>query len=195
MNISQRGCDKNNISIGEVLLLLSIYNKVDLTETQNSLINRGFITANRDPSINQDWILTRKGCEILDSVILDSDIPSNEERLNNLSLSLKNIFPKGKKDGTSYYWADGVVLISRRLKLFFKKYGDTYTDEQIIKAAEDYVNSFNGNYKYMKLLKYFILKEKVGAGGDVEGESELINYIENSDQEDLIKNDWDTTLK
>ena len=42
----------------------------------------------------------------------------------------------------------------------------------------------------MKLLKYFILKEKVGVDGEVEGESELINYIENADQEDIMKTDW-----
>ena len=47
----------------------------------------------------------------------------------------------------------------------------------------------------MKLLKYFIFKEKVGVGRDVEGESELINYIENADQTDNLKNDWTSTLK
>ena len=105
------------------------------------------------------------------------------------------INPKGKKDGTNYYWADGVALIMRRLKLFFKKYGNTYTDEQIIKAASKYVEGFNGNYTYMRLLKYFIFKEKVGAAGEVEGESELINYIENAGQEENLRNDWTSTLK
>ena len=68
-------------------------------------------------------------------------------------------------------------------------------DEQIVQAAEKYVQGFNGDYQYMKLLKYFILKEKVGAGGDVEGESDLINYIENAGQEDTLSNDWTSTLK
>ena len=49
-------------------------------------------------------------------------------------------------------------------------------------------------YTYMKLLKYFIFKEKVGAAGEVEGESELINYIENADQEDGLSNTWTSTL-
>ena len=46
----------------------------------------------------------------------------------------------------------------------------------------------------MKLLKYFIFKDKVGAI-NVEEESELVNYIENSNEDSLIKNNWDSVLK
>lgn len=82
----------------------------------------------------------------------------------------------------------------RRLKLFFKKYGNEYTDEQIIQATKKYVEGFNGNYTYMRLLKYFIFKEKVGASGEVEGDSELISYIENAGQTDDLRSDWTTQL-
>ena len=44
------------------------------------------------------------------------------------------------------------------------------------------------------LLKYFILKEKIGAAGEVEGESELMNYIENYGQEENLRDDWTSTL-
>ena len=37
----------------------------------------------------------------------------------------------------------------------------------------------------MRLLKYFIFKEKVGASGEIEGDSELVSYIENAGQENL----------
>ena len=85
-------------------------------------------------------------------------------------------------------------MIVRRLKLFFKKYGNTYTDEQIIQATSKYVEGFNGNYTYMRLLKYFIFKEKVGAASEVEGDSELISYIENAGQEENLRNDWTSTI-
>lgn len=194
--ISKEGCQKNNISIGEVLLLLSIHNNVNLDIAQEELVKNGYITANRDNLFQQvGWRLTNKGSEIIDSVIVDSDKKSKpDEKLIQLAIRLKEIFPKGKKEGTNYYWADGVALIIRRLRLFFKKYGNDFTDEQIIQAAEKYVQGFNGNYQYMKLLKYFIFKEKVGVGGDVEGDSELINYIENAGQEENLKDDWTTIL-
>ena len=195
--LSKEGCQKNNISIGEVLLLLSIHNNVDLDLAQKELIKKGYITANMNDLFQQiGWRLTNKGAEIIDSVIIDSDKNQQpEDKLIQLATRLKEIFPKGKKDGTNYYWADGVALIVRRLKLFFKKYGDAYSDEQIIQATLKYVEGFNGNYTYMRLLKYFIFKEKIGAAGEVEGDSELISYIENADQTDNLKNDWTSTLK
>lgn len=195
--LSKEGCQKNNISIGEVLLLLSIHNNVDLDLAQKELIKKGYITANMNDLFQQiGWRLTNKGAEIIDSVIIDSDKNQQpEDKLVQLATRLKEIFPKGKKDGTNYYWADGVALIVRRLKLFFKKYGDAYSDEQIIQATLKYVEGFNGDYTYMRLLKYFIFKEKIGAAGEVEGDSELISYIENADQTDNLKNDWTSTLK
>lgn len=190
--ISKEGCNQNGVSISEALLLLSIHNDTDFQQAQKSLISKGYITANRNfESRKNEWKTTNKGKEILDSIIVDSSKdPQPKEQLEKLAASLKEIFPKGKKEGTNYYWAEGVALIVRRLKLFFKKYGNNYTNEQIIDAARSYVKGFNSDYKYMKLLKYFILKEKVGVDGEVEGESELINYIENAGQEDVMKTDW-----
>ena len=213
--LSKQGCQKNNISIGEALLILAIHNKANLELAQEGLIEKGYITADRDDLFQQiGWRVTRKGAEIIDSVIMDSDKKQESgARLISMATKLKEVFPKGKKYGTNYYWAEGVALIERRLKLFFKKYGtslkelfpdegilekdewDCFIETKIIEAANSYVSSFNGNYKYMKLLKYFIFKEKTGANGEIEGESELISYIENAGQEENLRNDWTSTLK
>lgn len=197
ISLNKEACSNNGITLGEALLMLAIANKADLKEAEQALIKKGYITADRDDLFQQiGWRLTNKGTEIIDSVVLDSDKHQEpKDRLNSLATKLKEIFPKGKKDGTNYYWAEGVALIVRRLKLFFKKYGNDFTDEQIIQATEKYVQGFNGNYQYMRLLKYFIFKEKVGAGGEVEGDSELISYIENASQEENLRNDWTSTLK
>ena len=194
--LNKKAAQQNGITIDEALLMLVIHNKANLEGAERALIQKGLITAERNDLFQQvGWRLTNKGTEVLDSVIMDSDKEQEpQDRLIQLATKLKEIFPKGKKDGTNYYWADGVALIVRRLKLFFRKYGDTYTDEQIVQAAEKYVQGFNGNYQYMRLLKYFIFKEKVGANGEVEGDSELISYIENADQTDDLKTDWTSTL-
>lgn len=195
--LNKKAAQQNGITIDEALLMLVIHNKANLGRAEKALIQKGLITAERNDLFQQvGWRLTNKGTEVLDSVIMDSDKEQEpQDRLIQLATKLKEIFPKGKKDGTNYYWADGVALIVRRLKLFFKKYGDKFTDEQIIQAAEKYVQGFNGNYQYMRLLKYFIFKEKVGANGEVEGDSELISYIENAGQEEDLRNDWATTLR
>ena len=195
--LNKKAAQQNGMTIDEALLMLVIHNKANLERAEEALIQKGLITAERNDLFQQvGWRLTNKGTEMLDSVIMDSDKEQEpQDRLIQLATKLKDIFPKGKKDGTNYYWADGVALIVRRLKLFFKKYGNKFTDEQIIQAAEKYVRGFNGNYQYMRLLKYFIFKEKVGANGEVEGDSELINYIENAGQEENLRNDWATTLR
>lgn len=196
ISLNKEACSSNGITLGEALLMLAIANKADLKEAEQALINKGYLTADRDDLFQQiGWRLTNKGTEVIDSVIVDSDKKQEpNDRLIQLATRLKEIFPKGKKDGTNYYWADGVALIVRRLKLFFKKYGNTYTDEQIIQATSKYVEGFNGNYTYMRLLKYFIFKEKVGAAGEVEGDSELISYIENAGQEENLRNDWTSSI-
>lgn len=195
--LSKEGCQRNNITLAEALLLLAISNNADLDAAQKELIKKGYITASRNDLFQQvGWRMTNKGVSVIDSVIVDSDRNQKpEDNLTALATKLKEVFPKGKKDGTNYYWADGVALIVRRLKLFFKKYGNGYTNEQIVQAAEKYVQGFNGNYQYMKLLKYFIFKEKIGANGEVEGESDLVSYIENAGQEETLRNDWATTLR
>lgn len=213
--LSKEGCQKNNISLAEALLMLAIHNNADLDMAQKELIKKGYITADRDDLFQQvGWRLTNKGTEVIDSVIVDSDKKQEpNDRLIQLATRLKEIFPKGKKDGTNYYWADGVALIVRRLKLFFKKYDaslndifneeahimtvrdyNKFIDDRIVQAATKYVQGFNGNYQYMRLLKYFIFKEKVGAAGEVEGDSELISYIENAGQEENLRNDWTSTI-
>ena len=191
--LSKEGCNNNDITVAEAFLLLIIHNKYNLGAAQRDLITKGYITAERDENGNSTsgWRVTRTGAEIINHVIADSDkYQRPEDDLNTLAKKLKEIFPKGKKDGTNMYWAEGILLIVRRLKLFFKKYGNEYTEDEIITAAQKYVQSFNGNYQYMKTLKYFIFKEKVGVGKDVEGESELLNYIENAGQEESLRNDW-----
>lgn len=213
--LSKEGCQKNNISLAEALLMLAIHNNADLDMAQKELIKKGYITADRDDLFQQvGWRLTNKGTEVIDSVIVDSDKKQEpNDRLIQLATRLKEIFPKGKKDGTNYYWADGAALIVRRLKLFFKKYDaslndifneeahimtvkdyNKFIDDRIVQAATKYVQGFNGNYQYMRLLKYFIFKEKVGAAGEVEGDSELISYIENAGQEENLRNDWTSTI-
>ena len=194
--LNKKAAQQNGITIDEALLMLVIHNKANLEGAERALIQKGLITAERNDLFQQvGWRLTNKGTEVLDSVIIDSDKEQEpQDRLIQLATKLKEIFPKGKKDGTNYYWAEGVALIVRRLKLFFKKYGNEFTDEQIVQAAEKYVQGFNGNYQYMRLLKYFIFKEKVGANGEVEGDSELISYIENAGQEEDLRNDWTSSL-
>lgn len=125
--------------------------------------------------------------------------PSTEERIEDLADSLMKIFPKGKKEGTPYYWKGNKKEIKDKLKKFFVYFGDTYDDTQILNAAKKYVESFNGSYRYMRLLKYFIWKNdrKIIEEGKVSVEqvSELASYIENEGEDNNMDNDWSAELR
>lgn len=192
--IDSEALKKNESNLKEVIVLLSTLNGYPIDEDYKSLLAKGLIATDYVDGKISGYRVTNKGSQFLDDIVADSDITSDEKSLETLASKLKEIFPKGKKDGTNLYWADGNALIVRRLKLFFKKYGEVFEHDQIITAAQKYIEGFNGNYKYMQILKYFIFKEKRGIGGDIEGESQLINYIENSGQEDSLKDDWTNTL-
>ena len=122
--------------------------------------------------------------------------PSTDSRIDDLAEKLMAVFPKGKKDGTPYYWKGNRKEIKDKLKKFFVYFGDTYDDRQILDAAKKYVESFNGNYRYMRLLKYFIWKndrKMTEEGMAVEQVSELASYIENEGQEN--EREWNLELR
>lgn len=192
LKITEKACNSNGVTLNEFLVMCIITRKVNVEKTIDSLISKGIVSKCKlDYFGNPTPFLLTKGNEIIDSCIADSE--DNPDNIEELAKELKSIYPKGKKPGTNYYWADGASLIIKRLKLFFKKYGNKYTNEQIINATKKYVTSFNGDYQYMKLLKYFIFKDSVNAG-EVEQTSELLTYIDNED-EVIDNNNWIDDLR
>ena len=141
------------------------------------------------------------GEHLVESVMASSSNIASEERCTQLAEKLREIFPAGKKPGYAYTWRDSVSCITDRLKKFFMKYGE-YSDEQVIEATKAYVASFNGNYTYMQLLKYFIWKNKVTGEevvrgrviGEVERQSQLAAWIEDTPEKSTSA-DWDIALR
>ncbi len=138
---------------------------------------------------------------VVEGLMASSINVASEDRCTQLAEKLRELFPAGKKPGYAYTWRDSVSCISDRLKKFFMKYGE-YTDEQVIEATKAYVASFNGNYQYMQLLKYFIWKNKVTGEevvrgrivGEVERQSQLAAWIEDTPEKNTIAN-WDVELR
>ena len=133
----------------------------------------------------------------ISSVLLESDkIVPVKDRCTSLAEQLRLIFPKGIKVGNSA-WRGNVREITLRLQKFFKLYGNEWTDDEIIDATRRYVEHFNGDYTYMRILKYFIIKfdTKQDEEGNSHREdvSELATWLENgSDMND--NEDWTSTL-
>ena len=82
---------------------------------------------------------------------------------------------------------------------FFEKYGkdkdgNRWTDDQIVDAAKRYVQSFNGEYQFMRVLKYFLWKEDT-RNGVAEPSSDLYNYLTNIDQQDEDNDNWRDSVR
>ena len=195
ININEEICKKYGLDISEVLAVLLIKTCNDIPKLFSILEEKEIVVKD----ILQGYMITQKWDDTVSTILLDSDVKTpSSDRIENLAIQLMEVFPKQKKVGTCHYFRGNKKDIILRLKKFFKLYGK-YTDEQIITAAQKYVESFNGDYSYMRILKYFIWKDevKINSEGDryVDEVSDLANWIENAGQEENLRNDWATTLR
>lgn len=185
VSINKDVLEKNNLSMDEFLVLLLTYNKANIQEVKQSLVEKGLA----DFSVFDDeLVISSTTKDLITSISIDSDVKvlSKDKEFRELADKLKELFPRGKKAGTTYMWRDSTAVIARKLKTLVVKYDYQFTEEQAIKATKAYVESFNGDYTYMQLLKYFILKSLP----DGEIKSDFMSYIENEGQEDELSDNW-----
>lgn len=190
--LTDKACKKHGLLLSEGIALLAIGTTTD--ETYKTLISRGLITKANGTiqSLNRKYNATEKGIALADELLADSEdnILIKEDNIKELADKLREIYPEGKMPGTSYYYRCNRADIIRKLKSFFRRYGE-YTFEQIIEATQKYVTSFNGNYTYLRLLKYFIWKDEVKDGETLQV-SQLADWIENKNSENNIN--WTSNM-
>lgn len=101
-----------------------------------------------------------------------------------LAKRLRELWPPGEKDG-KYPWRDSVENLSKRLKaLWSLRNLKGYSIEQCLSVARRYLAQFEQNVKYMRILKYFILKQS-----SVVEKSGKRNIINQSVFADMLEND------
>jgi hypothetical protein len=193
-SIDTNVCQHSELSFTEVLMLMIIKTGEDCNKVFESLIKKEAIVKKDGKTY-----LTFHYNDVLSDILLtsDKDVPRDSHILY-LAEKMIELFPRGKKPGTNTYWRSNKKDISLRLKKFFKLYGNKYTQEQILDATKAYIDSFNGNYQYMKVLKYFIWKvaKRVDSEGNgfIEEVSDLATYMDNKGQESINTN-WMNELK
>jgi hypothetical protein len=195
ISINDEVCEKYSLSTTELFALLLIKSCDNLSSLFESLESKKIIVKD----MFGGYMVTQRWDDVASSILLDSDKNrQSPERVEQLAAKLMEIFPKEKKAGTCHYFRGNKKDNILRLKKFFKLYGK-YTDEQILDAARKYVTSFNGNYSYMRILKYFIWKEDVKMDAEekryVDEVSDLANCIENDRCENNSNSDWTVILK
>lgn len=198
ITIDEDACKKVKLSLPEVLMITLVKTGVNI-ETLLKQMKEKQILVEEHTLLGTNLLVTQRWSDLSDKALLSADksVPDNK-RLENLAKSLMEVFPAGKKEGTSQYWKGNLRDNTLRLAKFFKLYGNKYTDEQMIEAAKNYVSSHNGKYQYMRVLKYFIWKDtrKVNSEGEgyIEEVSDLAAFIENAKDEKNLKDDWMSTM-
>ncbi len=180
----------SGLTLNEFAYLFLYTNSLDVIEGAKSLKDKGLAFTSTEGLF--DHKPTRTALSKYTNAVIaaeDNNLSSDEE-LADLAQKLKDIYPKGKKEG-KWPWTEGPALIIRRLKIFEKKYGK-YPAQDIIDATQKYVNDNFGSQE-MRLLKYFIFKEAVGAGGDRESTSDLYTMLCNKEEDTQVEN-WAQTL-
>lgn len=192
ISISDEVLSKWDLSIQEFLFLLFSVKEGDINECISSLIRKGWVDKNLFDTTKV--VISNNRKEDIATILIDSEKVETKLEFEGLADKLREIFPKGKKPGTTYMWRDTTAVIAKKLKILVSKYNCKFTEEQAIKATQAYVNSFGGNYKYMQLLKYFILKTPTNASGDVELRSDFMSYVDNEGHEEQLREDWRSNM-
>lgn len=198
LTIDEDVCKKMGMTLPEVLAVVLVKTGVDVGELFKALQEKQVLIA-QNTLLGKTLMVTQRWDDVCSNILLTSDkVVPEEDRIEKLAATLMQIFPQGRKEGTNTYWRGNIKDTKLKLKKFFKLYGSRYSDEQIINATRKYVESFNGNYAYMRVLKYFIWKDvrKQDSEGRfyIEEVSDLATLIENAGHEEVLREDWTSTI-
>jgi len=185
--------DEQNLSVDEFITLLYLNDNSVRKSAFNhleSLENKQFIKINKND--DNEIIIREKGKIFIDFISIDKvsfinnkKIVKKSDRLINTDLNefidkFRNKW-KGLKPGSM-----GSVGACKDKMSKWMKENPTYTQEQILTAADIYINSLN-NYMYLQAADYFIYKK------DAHGESSKLSAF--IDEIQTKSEGWTSQLK
>lgn len=169
---------RNNIDLGEFLVLLMGYNNYNFDDCFGSLVDNKL--ADIDKFTMGNIVLSNNSKNLVTRLLLECDEKIKKSPVKDfyaLAAKLRNIYPEGNKAGTTYQWRSTVEDVAQKLMCLVVVHGFVFTEDEAIKATKEYVNSFKDDKSHMKLLNYFILRTKKE---QQEIESDFMTIIENN---------------
>lgn len=185
ISLNDKQCLKQHLTLQEALIA-SAASMPGFKTALHNMVARGILNSDAS-ALTSEW-----------GSVINGFLTSNDEHLQQLARQMAECFPKGKKQGTVYYYRCNTKEIVSKLKGFFDAYGE-YPDEQILRATRQFVASFHGDYRFLPLIKYFISKNKKVMDENGENHivevSELASALENmTDSDDVPEiadsDDW-----
>lgn len=172
--------NKENISLGEFLILLMAFYGINYKEINEEVISKGLISNNlfKDGSN----ILSNNTRNFVSRLIVESsnEVKSSSIDFYSLAYKMQNLFPDGCKEGTSYPWKSDINDVAFKLMLLVYRFNFKFTEKEALDATEKYIKCFNESNKYMQLLKYFVLKTRKCKNKEEDFTSLFMTMIENN---------------
>lgn len=207
ITIDEKVCLKYKLKMEEVLMALTIRHVKNPLQLRENMKNREIIV-NTGP--NNEMMVTQHWSDILDEILADSSgaCKKTTDELLTLAGRIQECFPKMAQPDkygrpTKYFFRCNKREIMLSLKRFYEAYWEAIediTDNDIVDATKRYVASFKGDYRMMRLSKYFIFKndrrEDEEGHLHVEQISDLMTFLENKEEEDIVEggNGWTTKM-
>lgn len=175
VEISLAVLKKYGFTLSSFLTALTGYYNIDLNSEINKLEYNGLAYRNL---FGHSIILTNEQRDIIARILTESSTKLDNASVKDfegLALQLMSLYPEGIKPGTTYPWRGTMEEVAQKLRVLIVTHDFDFTAEEAVNATKEYVHSFGGNRKKMKLLKNFLLQTKEG-----DTTSAFMEYIENN---------------
>lgn len=182
-------CRQEDVPVEVALYMMALYLDCPIQDALAKAAQLGHVQYFGSVMHPVKSFLSLQGKSKIESIIAKSNKKSQLNKYTMLADALRDLFPKGRKEGTNYMWKDSTETIANKLRVLEEKYNVTIDPDEAIAATKRYIESFNGNYTYMQLLKYFILKKDNKKGEET---SQLLSFMQNEDAETM---DWMDTVR
>lgn len=181
---------KEHLTLQQFLVLLIAYRNIDYKKTLDDLIASGLVQ--KDLFDPYSVVLSDNIRNDIARILVDCDknVTGSDIDFMGIAAKMRDMYPKGNKPGTTHAWRDSVAEIANKLKTLVSKYNFRFTEEEAIAATREYLDTYKNDNKFMKLLRYFILKTDNDGVGNRRIKSDFMTIIENNRQQ---KEDGDET--
>lgn len=172
--------EKEHLTLQQFLVLLIAYKNENYKEIMDSLIESKI--AQKDLFDPYSLVLSDNVRNDIARILVecDKDVVNSGIDFDAIAVKMRDLYPKGYKPGTTYLWRDSVATIANKLKTLVSKYKFYFTEEEAIVATQEYLDTYKHDNKFMKLLRYFILKTDNDGVGNKQIKSDFMTIIENN---------------